>query len=427
MIRNSETGKRILKNAAYLAFGSILGRAAMFIVFILVARYFGPTNFGAYNTAFNYVFLMGVLGKLGFDMAIIREGAKNIECAPIIQNKIFPLRFWVSIFAWLLTVVSAFFIDYDEVTLKLVLIMSPIVFFGGASNSGILEHFTSYFKIIEKMQYATYVLVLRTLLFVVTVAGMLFFDSLSLYNLGVLVTLTSIVALFFQIQQAKKFYKQEYVLKIDFNYLKPIMKPILLFGIVSLLFEISLRLNIVMLNKLSNNTETGYYSAAWNLVSIGTLFISSFSTSIFPNSARSIFNSSFRLKMLKGLGAGTAVFAFGCVVVFFISESVVRILYGETYLQSAIILSITIWFLPLRLFSLWGHQILESANYLVLRIVIFLIPTAVNIGLNYALIPKYGAVGSAYAALFSNIILLLLALVSGIYVVKNDERFFNYK
>lgn len=205
MIRNSETGKRILKNAAYLAFGSILGKAAMFIVFILVARYFGPDNFGAYNTAFNHVFLMGVLATLGFDMAIIREGAKNLEKAPLIQNKIFPLRFWVSIFIWFLTVVSAYVIKYDEVTLKLILIMSPIVFTGGAVTSGIIEHFTSYFKIIEKMQYATYVLLFRTLLFAGVVSGMLFLNVLSLYNLGILIVATSVAALFFRFSKPKNF------------------------------------------------------------------------------------------------------------------------------------------------------------------------------------------------------------------------------
>jgi len=395
----------------------------MFIVFILVARYFGPENFGAYNTAFNHVFLMGILATLGFDMAIIREGARNLEKAPLIQNKIFPLRFWVSIFVWFITVVSAYVIKYDELTLKLILIISPVVFTGGAVNAGVIEHFTSYFKIIEKMQYATYILLFRTLLFAVAVFVMLFFNVLSLYNLGILIVLTSIAALFFQVQQAKKFYKQEYSLAIDLNYIKPLIKPILLFGIVTLLYEVSLRLNILMLNKLSDNVEAGYYSAAWNLVSIGTLFIASFSTSIFPNSARSIFKYDFRTKMLKGLSVGTLLFTIASVVVFFISEFIVKTFYGESYMQAAIILAITIWFLPLRLLSIWGHQILESGDYLILRIIIFLIPTILNITINFALIPKYGALGSAYAALFSNFILLLLALLSGMYVIKKDARF----
>jgi len=423
VFRNSETGQRILKNAAYLAFGSILGKAAMFIVFILVARYFGPENFGAYNTAFNHVFIMGILATLGFDMAIIREGARQLETAPLIQNKIFPLRFWVSIFICFFTVLSAYVIKYDEVTFKLILIMSPLVFTGGAVQSGIIEHFNSYFRMIEKMQYATYVLLFRTLLFAGVVSGMLFIEVLSLYNLSVLVVASSIAALFFQIQQAKIFYQQKYSLRIDYNYIKPLIRPILLFGIVSLLYEISLRLNILMLNKLSNNTEAGYYSAAWNLVSIGTLFIASFSTSIFPNSARSIFRADFRNKMLKGLGAGTLLFSLGCVAVFFISEFMVKVIYGEAYLQAAIVLVVAVWFLPLRLLSIWGHQIMESADYLILRIFIFIVPTILNIYVNFLLIPKYGALGSAYASLFSNIILLLLAMLAGACIIKNDKRF----
>jgi len=423
VIKNSETGKRILRNAAYLAFGSILGKASMFIVFILVARYFGPNDFGAYTTAFNHLAILGILSILGFDMTVIREGAKNIQNVPVIQNKIFPLRFWVSIFVWFLSIISAFAIQYDQVTLKLIIIMSPIIFTGGAFNSGVIEHFTSYFKIIEKMQYATYVLLYRTFLFAGIVGSMLFFNKLSLLNLAFIVTLTSIAALLFQVKQAKFFYKQEYSLKIDFTYIKYLIKPIILFGIVSFLYGISLRFNIIMLNKLSNNIEAGYYAAAWNLVSVGTLFIASFSSSIFPNSARSIFKKTFRTKLLYGMLVGTLLFAVVCVIVVLVSKFIISTIYGNSYNQSAQILAIIIWFLPLRLLSLWGHQILESANYLMLRIFVFLVPTVIGFVINLLIIPRYGALGSAYATLLSNGLLLVFAFAAGFYVVVKDNRF----
>lgn len=423
MYKNSETGKRIIINAAYLAFGSIIGKAAMFIVLILVARQFGPSNFGAYNTAFNHVFIMGIIAKMGFDMAIIREGAKNLNNASIIQNKIFPVRFWTSILIWILTIVSAFLLPYNETTIKIILIMSPIVFTGGAINSGIIEHFTSYFKIIEKMQYATYVLLFRTFIFAGAVSCLIFFKMLTLYNLSLIVVLSSLLALLFQILQARKFYKQEFTLKIDYQYIKPLIKPIILFGIVSILFEVSLRINIIMLSTLSNNIEAGLYSAAWNLVSIGTLFIASFSTSIFPNSARKIFDKDFRNKMFKGLLLGTLLFIIVCVISTFFSEYIVTFIYGNSYLKSGKVLLIIIWFLPFRLLSLYGHQILESANYLVIRILVFLIPTLLNIIINYFSIPRFGAIGSAYASLFSNAIILILAFIAGNYVIKKDKRF----
>lgn len=425
MIKNSPTAKRILKNTAYLAIGSIIGKTAMFIVFILVARYFGPDNYGAYTTAFNHVFLMGMFSKLGFDMTLIREGAKDIEKVPFLQNKIFALRFWTSLIVWILTLFSALLLNYDETSIKLTLIMSPLVLIGGAINSGIIEHFTSYFKVIEKMQYATYVLLFRTIIFSIAIISTIFLNILSLYNLAFIVLFSSVLTMLFQIKQAKLFYKQKYSLTIDIIYLKPLIKPIILFGVVSILYEFSLRFNIIMLNKLSSNLETGIYSAAWNLVSVGTLFIVSFSSSIFPNSARQIFQHNYRNKLLKGLTLITILFILFCIIAHFISTELIVFIYGINYIKSGEILSVIIWFLPIRLLSLFGHQILESANYLYTIIFVIFIPTIVNIILNYYLIPKYGALGSAYASVISSITILILSFLAGLYVIKTDKRFVN--
>jgi len=422
-VKSSATGKRILKNAAFLALGSIIGKAAIFGAFILAARYFGPETYGTYTTAFTHVFLMGILSKLGFDMIVIREGAKKQESATDIQNYIFPLRFWLSIIVWFLTILSAYFFNYSEATIKTILIMSPVIITGGAINSGILDHYSCFYMIIEKMQYATYVLVFRTILFGVIVTLLVIANKLTIDNLAFVVLFSSIAALFFQIQQASKFYHQKYSLRIDSKYLKPLIKPILLFGIVSILFEVSLRVNILMLDNLSSSREVGIYSAAWNLVSVGTLFIVSFSSSIFPNSARNIFNSNYRKKLFFGLSFLSFLFSIGCIIIFYIADFVITIIYGSSYKNASAILIIIIWFLPLRILSLWGHQILESANYLYLRIFVFIVPTITNILLNLLLIPKHYAAGAAYSAVISNIVLLVLSFIAAIIVVKRDSRF----
>jgi len=423
MIRKSETGIRIIKNAAWLAVGNIVGKVALFIAFIIVARKFGPEGYGTYNTAFTHVYLLGILSKLGFDQTVIREGSKDHAKAILNQNKVFALRFWVAVIVWALTILSALMMDYDRETIKLVLIMSPIILSGGAINSGMLDHYASYYMIVEKMKYATYVLIFRTILFALAVYLLFVVNILSMNNLAVVVLISSYATLWFQVHLVKRFYKQEHSLRIDLKYLKPLLKPILLFGICYILFEVSLRVNILMLNNLGSKSEVGYYSAAWSLVGVGTLFIVSFSTSLFPNSSRSIFNRSYRSKMHKGLLIGTFIFVLGSILTYFIADYVIELLYGSEYHKSAAILAVTIWYLPLRLLSLWGHQILESANYLYLRIVIFVIPTILNIVLNYIWIPKYLSMGSAYAALVSNMLLLVLSYVTALVIVRRDERF----
>lgn len=395
----------------------------MLLVFIIVARYFGPEAYGAYNTAFSFVFLSGMLSKLGFEMAVIREGVQNPDKIDHIQNNIFPFRFWLSIITWGLSIFLAYLLNFEENTFKLILIMSPTILIGGAISSGVYEHFSTFFKIIERLKYVTIPLIIRTFVFSISALGLVFFESASIVNLSYFIVVSSLIGLFFQYKFAVSHYNHVFSIKLNFSFIKKFLRPILLFGLVSLIYELSLRMNILMLNKLGNNIEAGLYSAAWQLVSIGTLFISSFSTAIFPNSARHIFFKKFRMKALKGFVGGTICFVVICLFTPLLSELVINLFFGSEYEISARVLSIIIWFLPLRFLSLWGHQILESADFLVLRLIVFVIPMILNIVLNYIWIPEYGSIGAAYASLFSNIILLILAFASGLYCVKTSKKF----
>lgn len=422
-MENLNTKKRILINSSYLIVGSIISKAAMLLVFILVARYFGPESYGAYSSAFSFVFLSGMFSKLGIEMTVIREGAQNLDKVSQIQNKFFPLRFWLSIAAWFISILVAFIVDFDSQTFNMIVIMSPTILIGGAITSGIYEHFTTYFKIVENMKFVTIPQIIRTFVFAASVLAIILMDFINIYVLTWFVVGSSLVGLYYQYKFAKSCYEHEINFRIDFNYLQRFIRPILLFGLVSIIYEASLRINILMLNKLGDNTQTGFYSAAWQLVSVGTLFISSFSTTIFPNSARNIFFKTFRMKALKAFMLGALGLSIISFIVPFLSPFIIELIFGDEYLISASILNIIIWFLPFRFLSLWGHQILESADYLVLRVIVFVIPTIINIILNYFLIPNYGALGAAYASLISNVILLILAFVSALFCVRHSSKF----
>tara|TARA_Y100001980_G_C14487716_1_gene265206 strand:- start:214 stop:900 length:687 start_codon:yes stop_codon:yes gene_type:complete len=216
-------------------------------------------------------------------------------------------------------------------------------------------------------------------------------------------------------------------LSIDWIFFKKIIKPVILFGIASLLYDFSIRMNVLLLGLLDNESSAGYYSASWQILSAGLIFISSFSMSMFPNTARNIFKSKYRKKMLIGLIKLAIILFILCLVGTFVSHYVIELLYSDTYSASVLIFNIVIWFIPIRILSLWGHQILEASNYLKLRIVIFIIPIIINVILGMILIPKYSYLGAAWATLVSNFVLLLLAFISALIITSKDNRFKNEK
>ena len=86
----------------------------------------------------------------------------------------------------------------------------------------------------------------------------------------------------------------------------------------------------------------------------------------------------------------------------FLSDSIIKLLYGTAYGNSALLLNLLVWYLPMRLFAVWGSQILESGAWYKKRVLIYITPLAINIVLNYIYLPLYGAQAAAVIALISN-------------------------
>jgi O-antigen/teichoic acid export membrane protein len=423
----SKSAKRILKNSIILAANSFVTKGILLVVFVFVARFFGPEDYGAYSTALTYVAIMAIFSKLGFDMTVLREGARQTERIDFIQNKIFPLRLWTSLFAFVMAIVVAFVIGYDTQTLKLIIILSLLIISGGAVASGLLEHYSTTFLVLEKMQYVALVNFFRIIIFSLCVLGLLFFDIVNVYLLAGCALFSSVAALFFQIYNAGKVYRQKINLKIDWNFTKRIYKPVLFFGIIALLNIITMRVDIQMLNMMKGNEEVGVYSVAWQIVFVGITLVQTFSVSLFPNSARNIFKAQFRSKLLKYLLGGSLLVSLGCMLGTYLSEPIITFAFGEAYAEASAILTVLIWFVPIRLISLWGHQILEGFNLLVERIVIFGILAGFNIFLNYLFIPQYGAYGAAVTSLVTQALLMLTVMFIAFWKSRTDEQVESYR
>lgn len=419
--------KRVIKNTVILSLSSIISKLVLLIAFVIIAREFGPANFGNYSIAINYLAIFGILSKLGFDMTIIRMGAKDIQNIDNLQEKVFPIRFWFAVISMLLCATFIFILNYDNVIIKLTILMSPIIFSGGAVGGGLLEHYSTTYRVLEKMEYVGYVLIARVVCFTLILILLFSIDFLTIYTISVAILLSSFISLYIQFRNNKKMFNNKMSLSIDWIFFKKIIKPVILFGIASLLYDFSIRMNVLLLGLLDNESSAGYYSASWQILSAGLIFISSFSMSMFPNTARNIFKSKYRKKMLIGLIKLAIILFILCLVGTFVSHYVIELLYSDTYSASVLIFNIVIWFIPIRILSLWGHQILEASNYLKLRIVIFIIPIIINVILGMILIPKYSYLGAAWATLVSNFVLLLLAFISALIITSKDNRFKNEK
>lgn len=416
----SKTFKRVLKNTSFLAIGTLITKAMMMIIFIYIARVIGPVKYGTYFVAIEFITLFSVVSKFGMDMTVIREGAKQIDKLDSFQERIFPMRLYLSLIAFLLSIASIAILKYDSITTKMIFILSPVLVLGGAVNGGISEHFNSLFKLSENMKYVAVGKIFRVLIFVILVLYFLLSKTLNIYYIALSAVISSILYLGLQTKLVKNIVKFKVNLNLDYEYLKPLIPTILLFGTSSIMYIITMKIDIQMLNAMSTKLEVGLYSASWQLVTGGLTFITSFSMSLYPNSARKIFQAAYRKKLALFILVLTLISVVIAIIVSGYSSLIISLFFGERYVGSDRILSFLIWYLPLRLSVIWGSHVLECGNWLYSRLVLFSIPMFLNIGLNYFFIPKYNALGAVWATLISNFMFFILLTTLAKYKLKKS-------
>ena len=197
-------------------------------------------------------------------------------------------------------------------------------------------------------------------------------------------------------------------LKLDRSRWLELLKAGAPIGALSLLFTMLLRLDASLLSFLTggDQNQVGYYGAAYRLVD-ATMFISlAFSAAMLPWLSRqeergellargSMLGFKVLAAVLVPIGAGYAVFA----------PNLISIIYGSGYGAAV---------LPLRLLGVM--TVLYGVNWFASSLLIARhrpgsmaramgLVLALNIGLNIALIPPFGAPGAAAAAAASGLVL----------------------
>lgn len=404
-------------NTFLLVGSSLLTKAVLFFLYIYVARLLGPTNYGLITSSTEYVGIFLIVATFGFQMASVREfrtpeSSYGIE----IFNKILPMR----LFFGLISFLSCFFINiilyWGSDNFYLILILSIVILFEPLEN-----HFYTFFWAHEELKYPAIGEVCKVLVYVLS-----FFFLNALMGISVLNLIIASVGGYLSSLFVKYFFlvrKYDYTFSIDWDkaFLKRFFQQSFYFGIVSILYICSLRVDVQMLNLLSGNKEVGYYAVGWQIVQVGIVFVQALSTALFPNSMKSIHEYQYRNNLKKKLNKLVFLMILFCILATILSPYILIILYGKEYKPAALVFSLLIWYLPMRLYGIVGSQILESGTWYKKRIYIYATPLAFNVLLNSFIIPIYGAIGAAISALFSNLLLLLLIYY---YSIKYEALFF---
>lgn len=374
----------------------VLRIIAGLFVGIYVARYLGPEQFGIYSYAVAFVALSGAIARLGLDGIVVRDLVNH----PEERDTYLGTAFWLKLIGALVTLgllaIVVQFTDNDATTnLYIFIIASGLIF---QSFDVVDFHFQS--KVLSRYVSISRLVQLALssglkLYFIFIQADLFWFVMVSLID-QISLALSLVVA--YWRQRIGSFFG-----RFDLGNAKAMLRnswPLILSGIAINLY---MRIDQIMIKEMLGEKDVGLYSAAVRLSEAWYFVPVIVATSLFPAilNAKKL-NPKLYSERLQRLYIIMIYSAVGVALpVAFMAESIVVTLYGIHYQDAGLVLAIHIWagiFVALGVVN--GSWFLAE-NLQKVATLNTLIGAAVNVILNYFLIPIYGIAGVAFATLVS--------------------------
>ncbi len=404
--------QKYLKNTGWMFFGKFVTLGISFFIGIYIARYLGPANYGLLNYVISFVGLFGFLTSFGMDGVLNREIVKYHDKKDVIIGTGFYLKIIGSLTAILCVFFISFFSTKDLFTLGLIWIFS-LSFIPQAFN--VIEiYFQS--QILSKNTISAQVI--ATIISSVLKLVCIVFDK-GIFWLTLIYLVEASVYSSILLYSFKKF--GNHIRKWSFN--TQIAKSLLIDSwplmLSSVAIGIYMKIDQIMIKNMLGNEKAGVYAVAVKLSEVWYFIPMLICISLSPSivKALNISNDLFenRMKRLYSL-----MFFLSTGIAFFVSlfsYPIIKILFGNLYLESITTLQIYVWSCVSVFIGMAIGQYLIASNLTKISFYSTIIGAVVNIILNIILIPKMGINGAAFSTLISYTLATF-----GIFIFKKTRR-----
>ncbi|MEG4116738.1 flippase [Microcoleus sp. N9_B4] len=396
--------RQVLSNIAWLFTDQILQMGLGLFVGLWVARYLGPTQFGLLNYAIAFVSLFSSVATMGLGTLVVRNIARDPECKNETLGTAFGLQFTGGCITLLLTVtVIALVKPNDTLTRWLVGIIAAGTIFNAfeAINFWFQSQIQSKYTVLAKNSVCFLVAAVRIGLVTIK-APLLAFAWVRLTE----VALVGIAYVYFYQLTGNKIKDWHFSWKRCKELLSESW-PIILSGLAVYVYS---KTDQIMLGAMNQNAQLGYYAAAVKISEICDFLPMIISSSIFPKLANlrktnyEEYLNKFQIysDIMIFLWLGVAI------PISLLSPWIVHLLYGEKYTQSAAVLGIYVWAQFGSNFGVARSTYLNIEGQLRYGLYLTVVGSIFNVGLNFLLIPKYGAFGATVATLITYFYVIIL-------------------
>ena len=395
---------KIAKDSAIVLTGNILGAGLGFIATILITRTLGPAQFGLFSVALAVMGIATQFSDFGIGTGLVRFASLYLHQDKLKADLMFKVSLKLKLIISVLVFLIGFFASESlavHVFRKPELIFPLKLAFIGALGASLVAYISATLQ--ARQSFKKFALVnLVNPVGKFALIGLLFLT----YKLNLFSALTTVIILPFiafligSLIIPRDFLRAKGDEKEAFHNLFHFSKWILVSTLCVIIFT---RLDVLMLGYFKVMEEAGYYSAGYNLGFGFSILLGSFITVLLPEFSK-LTEKQQIIKYIKKTLKITSHIAIIFLPILFLAKPLILVIYGTSYLNSAIIFQIlflrfllVLVFNPttLVIYSINKPQIGAYGNLLQL---IF------NVTGNYLVIPVYGAFGAAMVTLITDVV-----------------------
>jgi O-antigen/teichoic acid export membrane protein len=409
VLLSSQATKKHLRGSTLLLSGRVIQMAANFVVQILIVRYLSKSDYGAFAYALSLILLGSSLVVFGFDKTVTRfipmyqergEYHKVFGSIIMMVSTVFSLGFFLVLLVFALRgwIAESFVSDPLAVQILLLLIfLTPI-----QALDSLLVGMLAVFSKPSSIFLRRYVLGPSLKLLVVLLL-ILFHKDVYFLPIGFIAAGALGIIIYYGILMRDL---REQELWKHFNTKKIIFPIKEIFGfsvplfLSSIVFMVRTHFVVILLEYFRNTLDVAAYRAVQPVADLNTTVMQSFALLFMPTMARMYARKD--QEEIDNLYWQSAVWitviSFPIfLLTFSLAQPLTLLLFGERYAQSGSIMAVLACGYYFNAALGFNADTLRIYGRLRYTVIIDFVATFICIGMSILLIPRYGAIGAAFA------------------------------
>ncbi len=385
------------------------------IIYWIIARFYGKEIFGQFTSVQTIAIAFILFADFGLDLLLTTELPKNIQNKVAIFNQYFSLKIVFSLIAFISILSLGLWSNFSQDIKTLLLIFSSFVVFTTLTN-----FLSALYKGSEKLEYETFVNFIVNFISLIVILVLIFLQK-DIFVISIAFTATKLLGLIIAVFYATKIIPFSH-LKLHFGDLRLIKNQVIVFGVFWIFGNLFFQIDTILLSLWDSAESVGVYQAAFKLVLLPLIIPDIFVNSLMPTLSRLYLEDPIKGEKLAAIFNKLLVIVSIpiSVTLFIFPEQIITLIYGgKEYSQAIPILQIFAIILFVRFFSETYGLILTTSNRQKIRMYIVVVATAVNLTINFFLIPYLGAFGASITSLVTNIFVGLAYIIFSPTLLKN--------